>query len=216
MRPRLLVLPVLLCAVLFAACDFPADPPLRSAPPPYQGPDTTKYLLPLKAGNWWSYRAHPRMRPQQPARMVPAAPIRWGDTTLYEIEYYYDDPGPAPTSYLAFPSLLLNTKRGLNFYLKQDFEDTLVLSHRPLFIFTFPYPAEQGAIWRGTNEYAVQLVSRDSLVYDPVTDMNISVYRYDVFFQNQDFGTFLIVPGVAILRIEERNVEFQTLSWRVQ
>jgi hypothetical protein len=217
MRQFLFILAILGTAV-FASCDFPSDPPLLpddSGQPPDMTPDSTDVLLPLKSGNAWLYVAIPRMRPIQDPRYAMATPIMDDTVKYHEVPYVYSGTPQLPRT-LAFPPVLRNTRAGLEFYDKINEEDTLRFTHSPEHRFTLPYPARRGTTWKSASgEVSVVLVSADTLVEDLNNVFSWRTYRYDVSVRNQLTTSFYIIPGTAIIRVETRNILFETISWRL-
>ncbi len=213
---------LLILLLSFAAgCEWPADPPLKSAVP--QPPDTTdpadtiKVLLPLDPRLSWTYVVTSNVRPPQAERRVSPVPIDWQNIRFYEVEYAYYTTSPGMQPLLAFPPILKNTRTGLSFFQLSNPQDSIVMTSPPRLAYHLPYPAKQGAIWNSPNEeYQVRLLNVDTLVTDFSTMMTFRVWRYRITRQRQLETEIYAIPGVAFLRVEDMMFRFHTIGWTVK
>ena len=211
------ILPLCLLLMAMTSCDFPSDPPLITGDDsgtPIITPNAPRVLLPLAEGMQWIYIVTPRNRPAQlPISVSPRALTFQGE------KYYYLRYGSmmGPTGPMnAFPSFLKNDTTGLAFYLPVDPRDTLSISRTPTHIFTLPYPARPGGWIPATKTgYNVRLTHVDTLISVYNTNIQLPCHRYEVGRNARMTSVFYIVPGVCILRVEDDDIEFHTVAWRI-
>lgn len=205
-------------ALLAVRCDFPSDPPLKSAdiePPAVDPTDSTGVLLPLHSRVEWVYAYEAPPRPLSLPRSVSPKKLVFDGVAYFYVPYIAYMPGPGgPES--AFPLLLRNDTLGLSFYQPMRMEDTSGISVRPKFMFTLPYPAHLGRLYRGRNpEFAVKATHRDTLITMLSHPVSLPCHRYEVWKGLRLITVLYVVPGLCILRIEDNERTFHTLSWRI-
>jgi hypothetical protein len=208
-----------LTIILFARCDFPSDPPLKSNtadPPAIEPTDSTGVLIPLHRRVHWTYLVEVPMRPPSPPRIVSPRELEFEGSTFFYVPYAVAMGGPAAIQ-VAFPVLLRNDSLGLSFYQPMRSEDTIGITLRPKYMFTLPYPARVGRIYSGRNpEYSVRLTHKDTLITMYSHPVSLPCHRYEVWRGPRLTKVFYIVPGLCILRIEDEDrLLFHTISWSI-
>jgi hypothetical protein len=205
-------------AILTVRCDFPSDPPLKSAyvePPAVEPTDSTGVLLPLRRGVEWVYAYEVPQRPLSPARTISPRPLEFDRLAYFYVPYIAFMTGPGGLE-PAFPLLLRNDTLGLSFYQPIRMEDTSGISVRPKFMFTLPYPAHLGRVYRGRNpEFSVRATHRDTLITMLNHPVSLPCHRYEVWKGPRIITVLYVVPGLCILRIEDDERTFHTLSWHI-
>ncbi len=205
--------------ILFSQCDFPPDPPLKTdqptTPPVVVPIDSARWLLPLKAGNTWSYIVTYDVGQVVPLTTATCAQLMFQGEVWYELRYSYYKGSPAETVY-GFPPLLQQTSQGLYFYDRGVVQDTVLLSRSPKLRFVLPYPAQVGSLTRDPRaDCSVLVVAKDTTVKVINTSQAFRCYRYDVIQSNEVRYTILAVPGSALLKITQDKFNYHTVSWRV-
>lgn len=206
----------LLVAAILTGCDFPSDPPLKPdtpVVPPVSTIDTAKALLPLRPGAGWVYYAVPRFGPPV-SYITTITPEDLNGGTWYRVVYTHTLMGPTRVV-MGFPVLLRNLPQGLGFYSYFSPGDTTATSRPPRAQFVLPYPAKVDSVWNDTNfnnEYTVRVVAKDTTVAD-YSGLTHKVYRYEIVEKGKDRTTMYVIPGKAIMRIEQQDVTFQTVAW---
>lgn len=197
-------------------CDFPSDPPLKidnPVVPPVNVIDTASVLLPLRQGAGWVYYAVPRFGPPV-SYITYATPEELNGGTFYRVVYYHTLMGPTRVVQ-GFPVLLRNQSQGLAFYSYYSAGDTTASSRPPRPQFILPYPAKADTSWIDTGfntEYLVRVAVKDTSVAD-YTGLLHRVYRYEVLEKGKETTTLYIIPGKAILKVEQKDMMFHTVAW---
>lgn len=203
---------------LLVRCDFPSDPPIKidsTDPPTVEPTDSTSVLLPLHRRTQWVYIAEVPMRPPSPPRMVSPRPLDFEGSDFFYLPYVVSTGGPGGM-HVAFPVLLRNDSSGLSFYQPVRFEDTTKITLRPKFMFTLPYPARVGKTYTGRNpEYSVRLTHKDTLMTMYSHPVSLPCLRYEVWRGQRIETVLYIVQGLCILRIEDEDRVFHTISWSI-
>jgi len=207
----------LLTTLMFSACDFPADPPLKSKDgpitPPTPAADTARVLLPLTGAEMWRYLVDVPIRPLPPAQVVGPRVLEIDRQRFFYLPYSFHVFATSVT-FFAFPPLLRNDSLGLGFYAPFHPEDTLRLSRMPKHLYTLPWPARRGSATR-TSEYYVVCTHTDTLMSVHNLDITLPAYRYEVYRGNIPNKVFYVVPGITLLRIESEEAVFHTVGWRI-
>ncbi|MBI5645909.1 MAG: hypothetical protein HY962_03180 [Ignavibacteriae bacterium] len=210
----ILALAGLLCV---QGCDFPDDPPLKPIVPPVVTEpsriDSAQSLLELKRGISWVYMAVPRG--EQPQTYV----LNPSDVTIAGTRYFRAPFGYTPDAPSRFgvtmPLLLRQVDRSIAFY---EFPlDTLREPGRsPRYAFILPYPAQVGSRTAETNgptgNVSVLVAAKDTVIEDHTGAMR-RVYRYDVTGYRNGKLVIYALPGKALLRIDQDDVTYHTLTW---
>jgi hypothetical protein len=198
----------LLAGLLFAACNFPSDPPLKKAAPvnPVNPIDSAECLLPLKMNNKWQYTVVPRVGQQQ-SYQTTAVEIMYYGKTYFDIRYVIDD--KPPINY-AMPCYIQSDSAGLSFF---DYDpgppDTLVEQY------FLKYPSSVGTVWsKGT--VSVETVAKDTTIMDITNTTGYKTYRYDIRDKGNRTLSVFVIPGKAIFKIEGKNYTIYTIGWRIE
>ena len=215
---RPVIVALSMAAVLIAVgCDFPSDPPLKSAddPPAASTYDSTNVLLPLHRGVNWVYLFEQPGRPPSQPRIVTPRPLSYEGVTYHFVPYAAYQMGPGALE-VAFPVLLRNDTLGLEFYQPMRAEDTSGISIDPKYIFTLPYPAKVGSYTSPKNpEYSVRLTSRDTLITMANHPVSLPCHRYEIWKGPRLQTVMYVVPGLCILRVEDERRVYHTLAWNI-
>lgn len=207
-----------LVMLLLVRCDFPSDPPLKSVttdPPAVEPTDSTGVLLPLHKSVHWVYLFEVPMRPPSSPRVVIPKELSFEGNPYFYVPYAANTGGPGGF-HVAFPVLLRNDSVGLSFYQPIREEDTSGITVRPKFMFTLPFPGRIGRTYSGRNpEYSVRLTNKDTLITMYSHPVSLPCYRYEVWRGPRVTTVLYIVPGLCILRIEDDDRLFHTLSWSI-
>jgi hypothetical protein len=219
LRAGLPSIAVALCFLFLAGCDFPADPPLKAPvqPKPDFQIDSARCLLPLKPGNVWTYTVLPKGEAPRIGYAI-AGEQTYSGNIYSEVKYSYY---PASSWYavLAFPSILQKTSHALSFYEKGGVDSSG--TRLPRLVYTLPYPAAVGTVWRDSHsDYQVTVAAKDTVLrsYDSLN--TYACYRYDVQrIHGSGSGRIIsmyCIPGSAILKIVYDDLVFFTTEWSVE
>ena len=197
-------------------CDFPDDPPLKApATPPVSEIsriDSAAALLELKHGISWVYMAVPKGGVGQTYIMNPVE-FMHGGTRYMRAPYGYMETHGRFT--LSLPLLMRQVDKSISFY---DFPlDTLREPGRtPRFAFMLPYPAGVGRVTPDingpTSGVTTKVVAKDTVITDQ-TGAPRRVYRYEVQGYHNGRTVIYVLPGKALLRIEQDDVDYHTFTW---
>lgn len=208
----------LLLVLLATRCDFPADPPLRqdtADPPAVEPNDSVGVLLPLHRHVEWIYAVEVPPRPLSLPRVVSPRHLEYEASEYFFVPYTASPGGPGGSE-TAFPVLLRNDTVGLSFYQPVRMGDTAGITIRPKFMFSLPYPAHLGRTYAGRNpEFSVRLTHRDTLITMINHPVSLPCHRYEVWRGQRRSSVLYVVPGLCILRIEDEERTYHTLSWRI-
>ncbi len=207
--------PSIFVLLLVFGCAFPSDPPQKVTPitPPTTA-DTT--LLPLRIGVGWVYDAVQRSGYKKSFPALVDSIIIAGES-YYQVVYGYSDPSGYKFIH-PIPYLMQNGPGGLSLFAPAGPDDMQKDSPPPQLQYVFPYPASVGASWKDTSisgptsGYRVILAAKDTTILD-ARGVKRLVYRYNVYDQMQNVTVFYVLPGVAFIRIEARDVTFYTTTW---
>jgi hypothetical protein len=212
-RPMLRFASLLTGLLVFASCDFPADPPLKTLDGPITPPvaDTVRTLLRLNGNEKWTYIVDPRNKPLSSPRTVSPRKLEKEGLEFHYLPYFYVT-GGFGLNMFAFPSLLRNDTLGLAFYQPLLAEDTTRLSRLPKFMFRLPYPARKGSISH-EGDYRVVCTHTDTIMTVLSNGLQIPTHRYEVWRGSFPTHVFYVIPGVALLRIVVDDLTFHTVGW---
>ncbi len=212
-----LVLPML--AMLMAGCDFPAEPPRKPTPITPPDPpvvmliDSAKSLLPLTAGNRYTYLVVPKSGQPPQDYLCIVREITYKAGTFHLLDYTTKD-GPGPQESI-FPPLLQTDSTGLSFYQIPSGVDTLGNLKPPPFKFKLPYPAPLNTQKQFGN-IVITVIGKDSLAYMRESTNGFRTYIYEIQESLRDKYTMVVIPGKAILRIDLPRSTVYTTGWRLE
>jgi hypothetical protein len=208
-----------LCLFLLGGCDFPADPPLKpeATVQAESQIDSARCLLPLKAGNVWTYTVLPKGEAPRIGYAVTGEQTYSG-SIFYEVKYGYY-PTSSWYAVLAFPSILQKTNHALSFYDKGGVDSSG--TRLPRLVYTLPYPAAVGTVWRDSHsDYQVTVAAKDTLLQSYDSLNTYQCYRYDVQrIHGSGSGRVIsmyCIPGSAILKIVYDDLVFYTTEWSIE
>lgn len=215
---RMTLFALLSCSMVIVSCDFPADPPMKKVepkPPVVFTIDSATVLLPLHAGNKWSFIVVATQGPSQMASVAKTQNLDYQGDIFTLLRYYYWVGGGYPTA--AFPPVLQNDTLGLYLYERGSTADTVTLSKPPKLSFVLPYPSRVGDTWSSPeSDYSVRVAAKDTVVtgYNDFTQYRC--YRYNVDYRGRSKYVIYAMPGVAFIRIDHDNLYFFSTAWELK